>query len=249
MKHVIVGSGVVGCATGEYLEAHGHDVVYNDINDDIINALLKKGKKCANYVPKNADLYWICTNEWHVLDAIETIPKKENIVIRSTIPPGYVKNFSKKYHIKNICHVPEFLTEANSIDDEFSSDRAIVGSYNVDFADKVASIFHGNGRIVHICSPEESSLIKLTANAWLSCQISFWNEMYELYDNFDVDKQFIADRVSDDDRISTYGTKMLYKPFGGACLPKDMNTMQRLFLWYGLDGKMCDFVLGVNNEL
>jgi len=45
MKHIIIGSGVIGRATGELLEAHKQDITYNDINADLMTKLKKKNKR------------------------------------------------------------------------------------------------------------------------------------------------------------------------------------------------------------
>jgi len=127
MKHIIIGSGVIGRATGELLEAHKQDVCYNDINSDLMKKMKKDGKNVENNINNEYDLYWICTAEWNVSDVLKSIEKKESrIVIRSTIKPYDIILYKNKYKFEHIAHVPEFLREKTALSDIFDSDRILL---------------------------------------------------------------------------------------------------------------------------
>ena len=218
--HLIIGAGVVGKATGKFLEAHGQTVWYNDIDKTKLQDCQR-----ISYSKTGYSFYWICTHEKDVEEALDGLPKDGNIIVRSTIKPNDIEKYEYLFGFKHIAHIPEFLTEANAIDDEFKIDRFIIGTTDVEYGEYIGFFLSTMKDNIYICTSQASSLIKLTANAWLSTQISFWNDMYELYGKYDVQKQYIADAVAKDERISTYGNKMIHKPFGGMCLPKDINTL------------------------
>lgn len=228
-RHLIIGAGVVGKATGQFLESHGQFVFYNDIDEN-------KLKDCKNisYSKTGYDFYWICTHEKNVKDALYGIKKDSNIIVRSTVAPNDITLYEELFDFEHIAHVPEFLTEANAIDDEFKIDRFVIGVNDVDYGEYIGLLLSTMKDNIYICNTHASSLIKLTANAWLSTQISFWNDMYDLYENYHVQKQYVADVVTKDERISKYGSKMMHKPFGGMCLPKDINTLISLSPFYPL---------------
>jgi len=180
---------------------------------------------------KKVNIFWICTLEWDAEHAIKCLPdlgQEQIVVIRSTLKPGDVKRLQDKYQIQ-IAHVPEFLRQATAIEDSFNPDRVIIGAdSNCLFAilDDVFKTFHVP--IVHV-STETSAMIKLVSNAWLSTQISFWNQIYELTKKMYLNPEEVANAVTLDRRISGYGSNMVGKSFGGVCLPKDLDSIIKLF--------------------
>jgi UDP-glucose 6-dehydrogenase len=68
-------------------------------------------------------------------------------------------------------------------------------------------------------------MVKLVSNAHLSTLISFWNEVHQICERFQINSTVLGRAVSMDNRISPYGAVMHGKPFGGFCLPKDLNAL------------------------
>jgi len=151
------------------------------------------------------------------------------IVIRSTILPDTINLCRVKYSLSHLAHVPEFLREKTALQDIFNTERIIVGTLDNKLRLMLHSIFRDTNVPVVLCRPEESSLIKLTANAWLATQISFWNEMSLLYDKYNVDPQRISNAVTLDSRISSYGANLIQRPYAGFCFPKDTKALKKLF--------------------
>jgi len=73
-----------------------------------------------------------------------------------------------------------------------------------------------------------SETIKIVANAWLTTQINFWNEVKEKCERFGVQPQVVANTVTQDRRISRYGSKMTGGKPGGKCLPKDFKYWEEM---------------------
>lgn len=248
-----MGSGVIGLATGSFLEAHNQDVTYNDTNANLILELNSKGKKVELNIKNNYDLYWICTAEWHVLNVINVIKDlKPNVVIRSTIKPDVIKEIKKKYKIEHIAHIPEFLRQNTALLDIFNSDRFVIGVEKEDsiMCNLLSDLFSQMKAKKIFCTPEESSLIKLIANAWLALQVSFWNEIRNLCYSYDtINPQLISDTVTLDRRISTYGSSMLGFPFGGACFPKDSKSLVELFKERGVSQNIISAFIKTNDDI
>jgi len=233
MKHLIVGSGVVGVATGTFLEANNFDVTYYDNNNIVRTRLREKGKRViGNNKSLWFDVIWICVPETCIEDVFDYLPKRllwDNIVIiRSSTFPGTIRKLKYKYNIPKLYHVPEFLREATSIDDTFNPDRIVIGVAGED-AGWITPIFDSINKPKIIVTSTESEIIKLVSNAWLSTQIAFWNEIKELCDKLEINPQKIANAVTLDKRISSYGSNMLGLPFVGKCLPKDLEQLLDCF--------------------
>ena len=62
------------------------------------------------------------------------------MVIKSTIPVGYVESIKKKYGISNIMFSPEFLREGSAIFDTLFFDRVVIGGKK-EASLKVAEIY------------------------------------------------------------------------------------------------------------
>jgi UDP-glucose 6-dehydrogenase len=48
MKHLIIGAGVIGQATGKWLVVNKHEVIFNDINQQIVDKLNKQDYCAVN---------------------------------------------------------------------------------------------------------------------------------------------------------------------------------------------------------
>jgi UDPglucose 6-dehydrogenase len=250
VKHLIIGSGTVGYATGIWLEANGEEVVFFDINKNLLDNILKKGHS-VTFTPheNDASFIWICTHEKHVpnivLDYKDT---GKYIIVRSTTLPGTIEQLSREHNISHIAHNPEFLRATTSIDDMFNPDRIIIGTHCIDTRNKLLNIY-SSLHVPKICTtPTSSELIKLIANSWLSTQISFWNEINNLCHSFKVNHQEIANAVTLDKRISTYGTRMTGQSFTGACLPKDLMSIILLFNTLNIPSKLFNAIKEINEE-
>jgi len=252
MKHLIVGVGVVGNATGTFLEANNEEVWYYDKNQKIIEKS-DKSRWVLSLNFRNVssfEVFWICTPENVVEGIIKQLSlrtrKTKIIIVRSTTIPGTLEKLQKKYHIQFLFHIPEFLREATSIEDIFNPDRIVIGGDDCGWVTPFFKTLHCPIVKTNLTTSE---LIKQISNAWLSTQISFWNEIKELCDSFKVNSQEVANAVTLDKRISKYGSNMLYKPFCGKCLPKDLENLINCFKQQNLNCYILHMVRNKNDFL
>ena len=224
MLHLIIGCGTVGNATGAWLEANSEEVFYTDIDKSKLNKLEEKGKKITkSYTEKQFDLYWICTPEWEVEKVLKKIPITNKVIVRSSTIPGTLDRID----YKELVHVPEFLKQRTALSDTFNPDRIIIGGKG-NFTHFLVYDFLKEtypNKPIFATTLIQSEMIKLVSNAWLSTQISFWNEIYKICNKHNINPQYISDLVTLDKRISKYGSNMINQPFGGFCLPKDLNNL------------------------
>lgn len=235
MKTTVVGSGVVGMATGRAMERFGFEVAYTD-----------KEHTFDDVRATGADLYLICTPEGVAPSVVHGLSRVSGaIVIRSSVAPGTTAGLACELG-RPIWHNPEFLREAVAESDFLHAGRAIVGSavptrisppthispYQVCWA--LESVYQRMQVPVYRCSSTESEMVKLLTNVYLSVLISTWNDFKVLCDYFGVNSHSVARLVALDSRVSSYGSYQHGRAYGGRCLPKDMDALLVLAQQVGL---------------
>ena len=162
--------------------------------------------------------------------------KKKIAVIKSTVPPGTTLSLQNSTSsLVDIIFNPEFLTEANSVEDFINQKRVILGG------DECIKSLQTLKKIYMKVLPEspcilsdsiEAELVKYYCNCFLAIKVSFSNEMKQLCDRLGANYDKVIKAVSYDTRI---GSSHMEVPgpdgkygFGGSCFPKDISALIRI---------------------
>ena len=237
MKIGIIGQGFVGSAIREGLSPFYECLTY-DLDSE----------KCSNThaeVVNNSDIIFLCVPtpmrksgacDTRILESVireveKTVSQNCDpiLVIKSTVPPGTTDRMSEVTRL-SVCFSPEFLTEANSVEDFKNQTRIIIGGprpatsivkqmFRKPF-DKIPIVKTGT---------KTAEMVKYFTNCFLASKVTFANEMYEICFRNDVDFDKVTEYALHDERI---GTTHLTVPgpdgdrgFGGHCFPKDLSAM------------------------
>jgi UDPglucose 6-dehydrogenase len=165
-----------------------------------------------------------------VISELNSFGNTKIVILKSTVPPGTCELLQKKYKNIDLIFNPEFLTEANAVNDFINQDRIVLGGHSKLALSETYAMFRRVFPDVSIIKTDTKSaeMVKYITNCFLSVKVSFANQIFDICSSIGIDYSIVSSIAKLDNRLGDSHWKVPGpdgdRGYGGHCFPKDMSA-------------------------
>jgi UDPglucose 6-dehydrogenase len=145
----------------------------------------------------------------------------------------------------SVVSCPEFLREGSALLDFMNPARTVLGSTDLDAAEKVAQLHLPLRAPIVITNLRTAEMIKYASNAFLATKISFINEIANICEELGADVKEVSSGMGYDPRIGPHFLDAGLG-YGGSCFPKDVKALAHMAAEKGRHPQLLQAVMDIN---
>jgi len=186
--------------------------------------------------------------------AVREKNRPHTILFRSTMLPGSTRGLVAEHFaplvasgLLHVYYCPEFLREGTAVRDFRDPSLSVVGTHD-GTAPATTEALDLLGMNAQILAWEGAEMVKYACNYFHALKVGYANEIGRMAKHLGVDGARVMDVVCRDERlnISRYYLRP-GNPFGGSCLPKDVNALGGLARVEGVNLPLLEAVMDSNH--
>lgn len=257
----IVGQGFVGTAVNVGLSPFFEIKTFDLIKEKSTTTNLSELYHTTDIIfvcvptPMNRDGSCDLTIVDKIFSELNLIGKNKVVVLKSTVPPGTCEYMQNKYPNIDLIFNPEFLTEANAINDFVNQDRVVLGGRNNESLDKVYDVFRKVFPRIPIIKTDTKTaeMVKYVANCFLAIKVSFANQIFDMCNSIGISYDSVTSIAKLDTRLGNSHWKVPGpdgdRGYGGHCFPKDMSAFLSFAEENNIDLSIIKEAISYNNRI
>ena len=180
------------------------------------------------------------------------------IIIKSTVEPETTNNISNEFPNLKLIHNPEFLSARTAFEDFHNQTHIVLGKGNkctktdLDIVKQFYVDLYPDAEI-SLCESIESESMKSFVNCFYAVKVQFFTELYLLCQSNGSDYNVIKDMMLKNRWINPMHTTVPGPDgkisYGGLCLPKDTNALNRYMIKSNTPNKVLEATIEERNDM
>lgn len=175
---------------------------------------------------------------------------KHVVAIRSTVPPGTVRQLQEAFANIHFASNPEFLRAHRWAEDSLRPARVVIGADTVYSRQLLLKVYHSclGRRVPYVITDSVTAeLIKYVANCFLATKIMYAREIRKAARRIGAHYEDIVRAAALDPRIGP-GDEWFLDGLNDECLPKDLEAFVSLLRDWRTDRRLLETVLQLKSK-